>query len=102
MLESLGILKLDTSTQLLWQTKTSESGLHNTANTYSWYDPNEAHGELDYRGLEDGGVCDGSVCDAWHYVQAVNAAGFCGHNDWRMPNKDELYSVSDIRRADTP
>ena len=93
---------LDTSTQLLWQTKTSESGLHNAANTYSWYDPNEAHGELDYRGLENGGDCAGSACDTWHYVQAVNDAGFCGHHDWRMPNKDELFSVSDVRRASTP
>jgi len=64
---------LDTETNLLWQTKTTEPGLHNAANTYSW-----------------------------HYVQAVNAAGYCGYNDWRMPNKDELYSVSDIRRASSP
>jgi hypothetical protein len=93
---------LDTTTNLLWQTKSTEPGLHNAANTYSWFHPHEENDELDYRGLEDGGVCDGSACDAWHYVQAVNAAGFCGYKDWRMPNKDELYSVSDLRRADSP
>ena len=93
---------LDTSTQLLWQTKTSESGLHNVANTYSWFDPTEANGELDFRGAEDGGDCDGSACDTWHYVQAVNTVGFCGHDDWRMPVKDEMFSVSDLRRAQNP
>jgi hypothetical protein len=93
---------LDTSTNLLWQTKSTETGLHNAANTYSWYAPDNANGELDYRGLEGGGACDGSVCDTWHYVVAVNEVGFCGYNDWRMPSKDELFSVSDIRRAKTP
>jgi len=96
------ICVLDTSTNLLWQTKSTETGLHSAANTYSWYAPDAASGELDYRGLEDGGTCDGSVCDTWHYVLAVNEVGFCGYNDWRMPSKDELFSVSDIRRAKTP
>jgi hypothetical protein len=93
---------LDTATQLLWQTKSSEAGLHNAANTYSWFAPDEANGELDYRGLADGGVCDGSACDTWSYEQAVNEAGFCGHSDWRMPSKDEFFSISDLRRAKTP
>ena len=93
---------LDTTTQLTWQTKTSQPGLHNAMNTYSWFDPTETNGELDFRGLEDGGDCDGSSCDTWHYVRAVNEAGYCGHNDWRMPIKDELFSVSDLRRAENP
>lgn len=93
---------LDNITQLTWQTKTLLPGLHDVRNTYSWFDPTEANGELDYRGLENGGDCDGSACDTWHYVQAVNEAGFCGHNDWRMPIKDELYSVSDLGRAENP
>jgi hypothetical protein len=93
---------LDTTTQLMWQTKTTAVGLHNVANTYSWFDPTEANGELDFRGLEDGGDCDGSACDTWHYVQAVNEAGLCGRNDWRIPIKDELFSVSDLRRAENP
>jgi hypothetical protein len=93
---------LDTQTGLVWQTKTLGAGLNSAANTYSWFDPNEDNGELDYRGLEDGGVCDGSACDTWHYVQAVNEEGYCGHNDWRMPSKDALYSISDILRATTP
>jgi hypothetical protein len=96
------ICVLDTSTQLLWQTKSSAAGLHNADNTYSWFAPDETNGELDYRGLENGGNCDGSSCDTWHYVQAVNEAGYCGHNDWRMPNKNELFSISDLRRSKNP
>ncbi|MDH4055768.1 MAG: DUF1566 domain-containing protein [Gammaproteobacteria bacterium] len=93
---------LDTRTQLIWQQKTTEAGLNNADNTYSWFDPDEAVGELDYRGVEDGGVCTASQCDTWHYVQAVNRDGYCGHQDWRMPSKDELFSISDLRRAATP
>ena len=93
---------LDSRTNLMWQGKTDVAGLHDYANTYSWYDPNETNGELDYRGTEDGGECAGSSCDTWHYVLAVNEAGYCGHSDWRMPGKDELFSVSDVRLADNP
>ncbi|MFQ5983120.1 MAG: DUF1566 domain-containing protein, partial [Woeseiaceae bacterium] len=33
---------------------------------------------------------------------AVNAAGYCGFNDWRIPSRDELQSIIDPRKADTP
>jgi len=92
----------DKQTGLVWQVKTDIAGLHDFHNTYSWYNPDEVHGELDYRGLENGGECDGSLCDTWNYVLAVNEAGYCGYQDWRMPGKDELFSVSDLRRADDP
>ncbi len=92
----------DTQTQLMWQAKDTKNGLNNAANTYSWFDPTETNGELDYRGLEGGGTCEGSVCDIWHYVRATNEAGYCGRSDWRMPSKDELYSISDLLRAENP
>jgi len=92
----------DNQTGLLWQVKTDIAGLHDFRNTYSWHNPNEANGELDYRGVEGGGQCVGSLCDTWHYVQAVNEAGYCGYQDWRMPGKDELFSISDLSRANNP
>ena len=92
----------DNSTGLLWAGKTDVAGLHDYRNTYTWYDPGEAHGELDYRGAEDGGECSGSTCDTWHYLTAVNETGHCGHNDWRMPAKDELFSISDLGLAANP
>lgn len=93
---------LDEQTGLMWQGKSDVAGLHHYQNTYTWHDPNEAHKELDYRGVENGGQCDGSLCDTWHYLQAVNSAGYCGYKDWRLPIKDELFSVSDLRRASNP
>lgn len=92
----------DSVTGLLWQGKSDVAGLHDYRNTYSWWNPEEAHGELDYRGTENGGECEGSDCDTWHYVLAINEAGYCGYRDWRLPTKDELFSISDLRRADNP
>lgn len=93
---------LDNVTGLTWEVKSTDTGLHNRDNTYSWFDPDEAVGELDYRGVENGGTCDGSDCDTWHFVAAINLTNYCGHNDWRMPSKDELFSISDKTRVDSP
>jgi hypothetical protein len=93
----------DDFTHLTWEVKRSEAGLQSSANTYSWYDPNESHdGELDYRGLPNGGECTGSDCDTSSYVDAINATALCSFNDWRMPTRDELGSISDPRRIPSP
>lgn len=92
----------DSRTGLQWEGKTDRGGLHDYRNTYSWWDPDEANGELDYRGTENAGECSGSSCDTWNYVNAVNKAGYCGHDDWRLPAKDELFSISDLSRGDNP
>ncbi|MDH3589290.1 MAG: DUF1566 domain-containing protein, partial [Gammaproteobacteria bacterium] len=95
---------LDQYTGLMWEVKTDQAGAHDWRNTYSWYDPDESNqpGGLDYRGTADGGECAGSDCDTWAYVQAVNEAGHCGYHDWRLPLRDELASISDLRKIDTP
>ena len=92
----------DTITGLIWEAKTDTEGLHNWQNSYTWFNPNENNDELDYRGLEDGGECAGSACDTWHFVQAVNEKSLCGFRDWRMPTRNELYSISDRRKVATP
>ncbi len=35
-------------------------------------------------------------------VAVVNEEGLCGFDDWRMPPKDEIFSISDIRKAKSP
>jgi hypothetical protein len=94
---------LDQFIGLIWEVKSDQSGLRDWRNTYSWYSPGESYeGELDYRGVSDGGECAASACDTDSYVQAVNKSGYCGHNDWRMPTRDELGSISDPRKLDSP
>ncbi|MGB5345598.1 MAG: DUF1566 domain-containing protein [Woeseia sp.] len=93
---------LDKLTGLYWEVKSDQPGLHDWRNTYTWFDPDGDHGELDYRGTENGGVCVGSLCDTAHYAEAVNETGFCGFSDWRVPAKNELYSISDLRRHENP
>jgi hypothetical protein len=94
---------LDQFTGLVWEVKTDRPGLHHRENTYSWFNPEEdASGELDYRGMPDKGTCSGSACDTFALVQAVNKAGHCGFNDWRMPSRDELGSISDPRKSSSP
>ncbi len=94
---------LDQFTGLMWEVKTDSPGLHDWRNTYSWYEPEESHDQgLDYRGVPGGGECSDSDCDTWAFVQAVNANGYCGHQDWRLPTRDELASLSDLRKIGSP
>jgi len=93
---------LDQRSGLMWEVKRAEPGLRFAGNTYSWYDPSAKNGELDYRGLADGGSCTASACDTAAYVLAVNRTGICGFRDWRMPLKHELGSISDPRRPVKP
>lgn len=95
---------VDRYTGLMWATKSDDGGLHDLRHTYSWYAPNEANepNGVDYRGLANGGVCQGSDCDTWAYVNKVNEAGHCGFNDWRVPLRDELASISDPRKTKSP
>jgi uncharacterized protein DUF1566 len=92
----------DTRSMLTWELKSDQSGLHDWRNTYSWFNPSQSHNEIDYRGTRDGGSCAGSECDTWSLVAAANNEAMCGFTDWRMPSKDELYSISDVRKAKTP
>lgn len=92
----------DTQTGLVWELKSNQEGLHDWRNTYSWFNPTQAHHELDYRGTADAGSCTGSQCDTWNLVATVNDEKYCGFDDWRMPSKDEIFSISDLSKAKSP
>ena len=92
----------DSHTGLVWELKTEDEGLHDWRHTYSWFYPDEAHHEVDYRGTQDAGECAGSQCDTWDFVNAVNEQGWCGFTDWRLPIRDEAFSISDLRKAKSP
>lgn len=84
----------DQRTNLMWEIKSTEPGLHDTKNTYTWHFPPES--EIYSRGdvgKPNGGQCAGSECDTWAYLNQVNEEGLCGYKDWRIPTRDELGSL---------
>ena len=83
----------DNVTGLIWEIKTDDDGLHDKDWNYTWYEPDSSKNGGD-AGKQNGGRCGGtSQCDTYHYVQTVNAAGWCGYKDWRMPTYRELRSL---------
>jgi len=92
----------DNNTGLLWEVKTNDRGLHSKWHTYTWFNPDERqNGGVEGREGEPDDITCGSPavvkegCDTAKYVAAVNAAGWCGHKDWRLPSVDELASLVD-------
>lgn len=88
---------LDRRTGLLWEVKLSTPGFRHRDELFTWYssDSAEHNGEP---GLMDGGRCALERCDTEAFVTAVNAAGLCGRNDWRLPSRDEALTLLDPQR----
>lgn len=83
----------DNVTGLMWEIKTDDGGLHDKDWTYTWYEPDNTKNGGN-AGTQNGGNCGGTgQCDTYSYVQEVNAAGWCGAQDWRMPSWVELLSL---------
>ncbi len=92
----------DNVTGLIWEVKTDDSGLHDKDGKYTWYntDP-ETNGGADGSENDGGYTCYGydssnstMFCNTQAYVSRVNAAGWCGASDWRMPTVKELESLA--------
>ena len=93
----------DNVTGLIWEVKTDDGGLHDTNDTYNWYntDPTTNGGSVGYPDA-NGVTCHGyessdstTHCNTEAFVARVNAARLCGISDWRLPNQEELYSIVD-------
>ncbi|HUM12904.1 MAG TPA: DUF1566 domain-containing protein [Myxococcaceae bacterium] len=85
----------DEVTGLWWEVKTNDGGLHDRDWTYTWFD-SSGLGTGGDPGTPNGGTCvDVTSCDTEKFAAAVNAAGLCGHSDWRLPGRDELVSILD-------
>ena len=90
----------DNVTGLIWEVKTNDGGLHEQNDKYFWYNTNPADngGEIGYP--DSGNSCVGYVagrpstyCNTQEYTARVNAAGWCGASDWRMPTAKELVGI---------
>ena len=72
-----GVVK-DARTGLFWEKKSDDGSIHDKDNTYSWWD-----------GM-------GTT-----FLAALNTSPcFAGHCDWRIPNKMELDSISNLETFD--
>ncbi|HMY00846.1 MAG TPA: DUF1566 domain-containing protein, partial [Agitococcus sp.] len=87
---------LDNHTGLMWEVKTNDSSLHDEGHRYSWYEPNTNinggyEGEINPRYPDCGNTL--TYCNTLAFVNAVNIKGLCGHQDWRLPNRQELQDI---------
>ena len=92
----------DEITGLVWEVKTNDGGLHDTASTFSWYNTSGIH-TAGSTGVAGGGVCSGGRdCDTQSQVIRVNGTGLCGYDDWRIPTSHELLSIMRFGAGGTP
>ncbi len=80
---------LDDKSKLIWEVKTNNKGLQNTANTYTWFDGKT--------GVENGDYshnCNwGNNCNTRAYIKALNASNLCKQSNWRLPSESELKTL---------
>ena len=80
----------DTKNKLMWEVKSKSDPMRYSKNLYSWFNPDNKR----LKGVTDGGRCRGDAdCDTNAYVQSMNQKNFCGHNDWRLPSREEMMGL---------
>jgi hypothetical protein len=86
----------DTQNGLMWEVKSRDDSLRNADNLYSWFDPEHAA----VKGKADGGRCKGDInCDTSAYVHAMNQQNYCGHNDWRLPTREQMQTLVNLENT---
>jgi len=87
----------DTATGLMWEVKSESDAMRNPDNLYSWFEPETRA----IKGKRDGGRCKGSAdCDTHAYIEAMNKQNYCGHNDWRLPTREQMQTLVDFEGGD--
>lgn len=91
----------DKQTGLVWEAKTNDGGFRDKDWRYRHMHNYAGYGNtVDTKGQV---LCRGlGTCDAYSYMNAVNGAGLCGRNSWRIPLKSELGSIAKINAGGIP
>ncbi len=80
------VMVRDNVTGLVWEVKTDDGSLHDRDNEYYWCDPDP---------LTNGGhpgLC-GNDTNTHDFIDSLNASGFGGRSDWRLPTIKELSTL---------
>lgn len=93
----------DNHTGLVWETKTTDNGLQDRFNTYSWYFEQNTLLDGGDNGTSNAGECTGGIaCDTQSYIDAINSKALCGRPEhWRLPTPEEQRSINDFSRGYT-
>lgn len=100
----------DNVTGLVWEKKPigdgtiGNQGLHDADDKYTWYSTDSSNnGGTPGEPNPDGNTCFGYMagqpvthCNTEAYVSRVNAVGWCGFRDWRLPDRFELLGLVDL------
>lgn len=85
----------DNVTGLMWEKKDNSGGLHDKANAYQFCGSTFQEASC----YQQNPVMDGDLVTV--FLAAMNAgAGFAGHNDWRIPNRFELETLTNLAAHD--
>ena len=82
----------DLETKLTWEVKTPSNRLY----TYSWYSESRSNNG-GFAGYQNRGHCP-TQCDTLAYTNLLKKNKFCGLNNWRLPQREELRDLVDYQR----
>lgn len=87
---------VDSNTGLVWENKSRDEGIHAGVWTYSWID-SDGWQKSRHRVMQTPqGSCAGlDHCNTAALVERANTEHWCGFNDWRIPELEELQTLLD-------
>ncbi|WP_230659630.1 Lcl C-terminal domain-containing protein [Psychrobacter sp. I-STPA10] len=97
----------DDVTGLMWETKTDDDGLRDKDWAYTWFNPNNSEngGTKGSPGKDTCGgtlATSGNKCNSKAYIDRLNEIQYCGYNDWRLPEANELIGLLDYGQLKPP